>query len=173
VGSRTFTESIVEQAALAWLEALGYEVLHGPEIAVGEPAAERIDPGYRDVVLERRLRQTLVQLNPDLPPVALDDAYRKLTRVDAPSLLARNRAVHRVLVDGVNVEYARADGSIAGAQARVIDYDHPEANDWVAVNQFTVVEGQRERRPDIVLFLNGLPLGVIELKNPADEQATI
>ena len=98
-----FTESVVEEATLAWLEALGYEILHGPEIAVGEPAAERNDPGYRDVILERRLRQGLVRLNPDLPAVALDDAYRKLTRVDAPNLLARNRAVHRMLVDGVTV----------------------------------------------------------------------
>ncbi len=171
--SGTFTESVVEEAALAWLEALGCEILHGPEIAVGEPAAERSDPGYRDVILERRLRQALVRLNPDLPAVALDDAYRKLTRVDAPSLLARNRAVHRMLVDGVTVEYARPDGSIAGAQARVIDFEHPEANDWVAINQFTVAEGQHTRRPDILVFVNGLPLGVIELKNPADEQATV
>ncbi len=168
-----FTESVVEEATLTWLGSLGYEVLHGPEIAVGEPAAERTDAGYRDVSLERRLRQALVRLNPDLPPVALDDAYRKLTRVDAPSLLARNRAVHRMLVDGVTVEYARPDGSIAGAQARVVDFDHPEANDWVAVNQFTVAEGQHTRRPDVLIVVNGLPLGVIELKNPADEQATV
>ena len=168
-----FTESIVEEAALAWLEGLYYEILHGPEIAVGEPAAERGDPGYRDVILERRLRQALVRLNPDLPAVALDDAYRKLTRVDAPSLLSHNRAVHRMLVDGVTVEYARSDGSIAGAQARVVDFDRPEANDWVAVNQFTVAEGQHTRRPDVLIFVNGLPLGVIELKNPADAQADI
>lgn len=171
--SRAFTESIVEDAALAWLEALGYGVLHGPDIAAGEPAAERGDPNYRDVVLERRLRQALVRLNPDLPPEALEDAYRKLTRVDAPSLVERNRAVHRMLVDGVNVEYRRKGGSIAGAQAKVIDFDAPENNDWLAVNQFTVSEGQHTRRPDLVLFVNGLPLAVIELKNPADEEATI
>ena len=169
----SFTESVVEDAALAWLEALGYGVLHGPDIAAGEPAAERSDPNYRDVVLERRLRQALVRLNPDHPPEALEDAYRKLTRVDAPSLVERNRAVHRMLVDGVNVEYRRKDGSIAGAQANVIDFDRPENNDWLAVNQFTVSEGQHQRRPDVVLFVNGLPLAVIELKNPADEEATI
>ena len=124
-----FTESVVEEAALAWLESLGYAVLHGPDIAVGEPGAERSDPNYRDVVLERRLRQALVGLNPDLPAEALDDAFRKLTRADAPSLVERNRAVHRMLVDGVAVEYRRADGSIAGAQARVVDFgllDNPE-----------------------------------------------
>ena len=113
-----FTESAVEEAALAWLEALGYAVLHGPEIAADAPFAERSAPDYRDVLLERRLRQALVRLNPDLPPDALEDAYRKLTRVDALSLVERNRAVHRMLVDGVTVEYRRKDGSIAGAQVR-------------------------------------------------------
>jgi len=123
--SVAFTESIVEVASLAWLQALDYAVLHGPDIAAGEPGAERSDPSYRDGLLESRLRQTLVRLNPDLPPEALDDAWRKLTHVDAPSLVERNRAVHRMLVDGVTVEYRRKDGSIAGAQARVIDFDAP------------------------------------------------
>ena len=130
----TFTESVVEDAALAWLGELGYAVLHGPDLAVGEPAAERTDPGYRDVILERRPRQALVALNPSVPPEALDDAYRKLTRTDAPTLLDRNHALHRMFVDGVTVEYRRPDGSIAGAQARVIDFDDPDANDWLAVN---------------------------------------
>ena len=114
-----FAESVVEEAALAWLEGLGYAVVHGPEIAVGEPSAERSDPNYRDAVLEGRLRQTLGHLNPDLPAEALEDAYRKLTRNDAPSLVERNRTVDRMLVDGVTVEYRRTDGSTAGAQARV------------------------------------------------------
>jgi type I restriction enzyme, R subunit len=168
-----FSESLVEDAALAWFEGLGYTVLHGPEIAVGMVGAERNDPNYRDVVLDGRLRQALVRLNPDLPAEALEDAFRKLTRTDAPSLVERNRAVHRMLVDGVTVEYRRADGSIAGTQARVLDFDEPDNNDWLAVNQFTVAEGQYTRRPDVVLFVNGLPLAVIELKNPADENATV
>src|SRR5207245_303569 len=171
--SKAFTESTVEEASLAWCEALGYAVLHGPDIATGEPAAERSDPNYRDVALERRLRQALVRLNSDLPPEALEDAYRKLTRTDAPSLVERNRAVHRMLVDGVAVEYRRADGSIAGAQACVLDFENPDNNDWLAINQFTFAEGQHTRRPDVVLFVNGLPLAVIELKNSADENATV
>ena len=117
---RVFTESIVEDAALAWLEGLGYTVLHGPEIAVGEPSAERSDSNYRDVVLEGRLRQALVRLNPDLPSEALEDAYRKLTRSLSPSLIERNRAMHRLLVDGVTVEYQHTNGSIAERQSRVI-----------------------------------------------------
>ncbi len=169
----TFSESVVEEAALAWLEDLTYEVLAGPAIAAVEPTAERSDPNYRDVILERRLCEALAQLNPDLPPEALDDAFRKLARIDAPSLITRNRNLHRMLVDGVNVEYARPDGSIAGAQAQVLDFENPENNDWVAVNQFTVAEGQHTRRPDVVLFINGLPIAVLELKNPADESATI
>jgi len=147
-----FTESVVEEAALDWLGGLGYGVLHRPEIAVGMPGAERTDPGYHDVVLESRLREALVRLNPGVPPEALEDAFRKLVRVDGPALIERNRAVHRMLVDGITVEYRRADGSIAGAQARVIDFDAPENNDWLAVNQFSVAEGQHTRRPDVVVF---------------------
>jgi type I restriction enzyme R subunit len=170
------TESTVEQAALAWLESLGYVVKHGPDIAPGGPEEERVD--YSQVVLEDRLRQALERLNPDLPLEALDDAFRKLTNPEGATLEARNRAVHRMLADGVNVEYKRPDGSIAGTQVRVLDFDDPENNDWLAVNQFTVIErakhaSPQHRRPDIVLFVNGLPLVVIELKNPADENATI
>lgn len=172
-GGARLTESTVEEAALAWLEGLGYAVLSGPDIAAGEPAAERSDPGYRDVVLEGRLRSALGRLNPELPAEAIEDAYRKLLRTHAPSLVERNRALHRMLVDGVTVEYRRTDGSIAGTQARVIDFERPEENDWLAVNQFTVAEGQHNRRPDVVVFVNGLPLAVIELKNPADENATV
>jgi len=171
--AQPFTESVVEDAALDWLKALGYVVLHGPEIAIGELATERSDPNYRDVILERRLREALFRLNPELPVEALEDAYRKVTRADAATLIERNRAVHRMLVDGVNVEYRRKDGSIAGTQARVLDFDVPSNNDWLAVNQYTVSEGQHTRRPDVVLFVNGLPLAVIELKNPTDEDATI
>ncbi|NPV81559.1 MAG: type I restriction endonuclease subunit R [Firmicutes bacterium] len=166
-----FTESTVEQAALAWLESLGYAILSGPEIAPGEPQAERRE--YRQVVLERRVRQALQQLNPYVPADALEEAFRKLTRLDQPSLVADNHTLHRYLVEGVPVEYQRIDGFIRGDLVRVLDYDNPENNDFLAVNQFTVVEDRYERRPDIVLFVNGLPLAVIELKNAADENATI
>ncbi len=113
-----FTESVVENAAVAWLEALGSAVLHDPDIGTGEPGAERSDPNYRAAKLGRRLRQSLVRLNPDLPSAALEAALRKLTLVDAPSLVERNRALHRMLVDDVTVEYWRKCGSIAGAQVR-------------------------------------------------------
>ena len=171
--SALFTESVVEEAALDWLAGIGYTVLNGPNIAVGMPFSERSDPTYHDAVLEGRLRQALARLNPALSSDALEDAFRKLTRNDAPSLLENNRTVYRMFVDGVPVEYRRPDGSIAGTQAKVIDFDDVERNDWLAVNQFTVVENKIERRPDVVLFMNGMPLIIIELKNPADEDATI
>ncbi len=165
------TESDVEAAALEWLAAVGWGVVHGPEIAPDMPSAERLD--YGEVVLARRLRDALARLNPTLPHEALDDAFRKLTRPEGADLIVRNRALHRLLVDGVTVEYRDAAGAIRGAQATVIDYDDPTTNNWLAVNQFSVVEQKRSRRPDIVLFLNGLPLAVLELKNAATENATI
>ena len=166
-----FTESIVEQAALAWLASVGWRVRSGAEIAPGEPAAERDD--YGQVVLALRLRDALARINPALPAEALDDAFRKLTRPEGVDLIVRNRAMHRLLVDGVTVEYRDAGGSIRGAQARVIDFADPAGNDWLAVNQFSVVENKHSRRPDVVLFVNGLPLAVLELKNAAAENATI
>ena len=166
-----FTESTVENAALSWLETLGWRVAYGPDIAPDTLGAERSDYGH--AVLARRLRDTLGRLNPDLPAEALDDAFRRVTRPEGATLEARNRAFHRMAVDGVTVEYRAGGGAVRGAQARVLDFDAPAANDWLAVNQFTVVENKHERRPDVVLFVNGLPLGVMELKNPADEDATV
>ena len=166
-----FTESEVEDAALDWLAGCGWSVAHGPDIAPDAPGAERAD--YGAVVLGGRLRGAVQRLNPDLPVEALDDAYRKLTRPEGATVEARNRAFHRMVVDGVTVEHRTEDGHIRGAQVRVVDFDDPGAGDWLAVNQVTVVENKHERRPDVVLFVNGLPLGLIELKNPAAEDATV
>ncbi|MDD4886945.1 MAG: type I restriction endonuclease subunit R [Thiomonas sp.] len=167
----SLNESTVEEAALEWFGELGYTVGHGPEIAPGEPAAERASFG--DVVLVGRLRGAIRRLNVAMPEDAREEALRKVLRVGTPSLAQTNRAFHQMLRDGVPVEYARPDGSIAGNHARLVDFDDVRANDWLALNQFTVIEGQHNRRPDIVVFVNGLPLGLIELKNAADEDATI
>ena len=115
----------------------------------------------------------LARLNPELPDEALEDALRRLTRPAGATLEARNRDFHRMLVAAVPLEYVDPDGRVRGDQVRVLDFEEPDRNDWLAANQFTVVENRHERRPDIVLFVNGLPLAVIELKNPADENATI
>ena len=168
---RSFTESVVEQAALAWLEAIGWCIAHGPDIAPDMPAAERLD--YSKVVLVQRLRDALARLNPELPAEVLEDASRKLERLEGTDLIHGNRSLHRLLVNGVTVEYRTREGEIRGAQARVIDFDDPASNDWLAVNQFSVTENKHTRRPDVVLFVNGLPLAVLELKNAADADTTI
>jgi len=165
------SEDTVEQAALQWLSEIGYSIVHGAHIAPGEPDTER--ESFADVALDGRLCEAIDKLNPHLPAEAREDALRKLLRPELPSLIQNNRIFHRRLRDGVAVEYRRPDGSIAGDHARLFDFDSPENNDWLAVNQFTAKEAGHERRPDIVLFVNGLPLVVIELKNQADEDATI
>ena len=122
-----FTESVVEQAALAWLASIGWTVRNGAEIAPGEPAAERDD--YGQVFLAQRLRDALARLDPGLPVEALEDAFRKLARPEGPELIAHNLAVHRLLVDEVTVEYRTADGEIRGAQVRVLDFARVDGND--------------------------------------------
>lgn len=169
--SHKITESAVEEATLTWFQDLGYQVRSGPEIAPGELFAERAS--YGDVMLKERLRDALARLNPTIPAEAREDAFRKVTRPESPVLITNNRTFHRRLVDGVAVEYRLPDGRIKGDRVILVDFEQPENNDWLAVNQFTVVEGQHQRRPDVVVFVNGLPLGVIELKNPADEAATV
>ncbi|MDE0283656.1 MAG: type I restriction endonuclease subunit R [Gammaproteobacteria bacterium] len=164
------SESVVEDAALDWLRGLGYNVIAGPDMPPGPHALRK---EYSDVFFASTVRGALGRINPDLPDEALDDAFRKLTRPEGSTLEARNRAFHRMLVDGVTVEYRTDEGAVRGAQAQVLDFDDPDKNDWLAVNQFTVNENKHERRPDVVLFVNGLPLALIELKNPADEDATV
>ena len=164
-------ESEVERAALEWFEQLGYGLTFGPDLAPGQPSAERTSLG--DVVLVGRLRLAIRRLNPAIPEEAREEALRKVLRVGTPSLTQTNRAFHRMLRNGVPVEYPRSDGSIAGDDVRLVDFDAAKNNDWLVVNQLTVIEGQHNRRPDIVVFVNGLPLGLVELKNAADEDATI
>ena len=164
-------ESHVEEATLAWLEGLGYTVLHGPDISPDGPASERTS--YADVILSDRLLATLTRINPHLPADTLADVAKKLRQTELPSLVEENRRLHRLLIDGADVEVERADGSIGGDKAWLIDFENPENNDWLAVNQLTVIEHQHKRRPDVVIFVNGLPLGKIELKNPGDENATL
>ena len=160
-------EDDLEQAALGWLSDLGYSVVHGRDIAPGEPAAER--ETFGDVVLKERFYRAFAKLNPGASPAVAEDAFYQVTHLaDSPSLIEQNRAFHRMLVDKLTLERQREDGSSDYDLFRLVDFDNPEANDWLAVNQFTVSEDSNIRRPDIALFVNGLPLAVIELKNPAD-----
>jgi len=163
-------ESTLESAALEWLASLGYAVLHGPDIAPEQPAAERTS--FAESHLTARLRSALQRINPNLPPATLEDAFRKLTRLDSPSLVENNRRFHVFVTEGVPVE-VQAEGRTVGESVRLFDWEHPERNDWLAVNQFTVIENHKQRRADVVVFVNGLPLAVLELKNLADQNATI
>ena len=158
----TIHEADVEEIALNHLRDLGWDTAYGPDI----------ERDYSQVFFEDRLGAALAALNPDLPDDALESAFRKLTQPEGSSLETRNRALHRMLIWGVEVEYRDGD-RIRGGQVKVIDFDDPAANDYLAVNQFTVTERDHNHRPDIILFVNGLPLGVIELKNPTDENATV
>jgi type I restriction enzyme R subunit len=167
----SLTESTVEQASLAWFESLGYAILHGPEIAPGELFSER--QSYCDVVLVKRLSEALARINPQVPPDAIEEAVRRVLHSETASLVENNRRFHKMLAEGVNVEYQHPDGSIAGDQVNLIDFKDSGNNDWAAVNQFTIIENRNNRRPDILIFINGLPLGVIELKNIGDETATV
>ena len=166
----TITESDIEKAALDWFAELGYTVRHGPDIAPGASDAERFT--YSDVVLTHRLRDAVARLNPHIPAEAQEEAIRKVLHPDSSALVQNNRTFHLMLVDGIEIEYRQPDGTIRGERVRLVDFENPENNDWLAVNQFTVVE-HSERRPDIILFINGLPVAVIELKNPTDEKATV
>lgn len=167
---KVITESEVEQVVLDILSELGYTVVHGPDIAPDGSRPERKD--YSDVVLADRLKTAIDKFNPSIPQSAKEEALKKVLRVESPSLVVNNHRFHHFLVDGVDVEY-RKGGRIVGDKVWLFDFDKPKNNEFLAVNQFTVIEDNYNRRPDVVLFVNGLPLAVIELKNPADENATV
>jgi type I restriction enzyme, R subunit len=167
-------ESDVELEMLGWFEDLGYEVIPGPELAPDGSQPER--KSYKHVLLEGRMHDALHRLNPDLPPAAIADAVGVMLGSGTPGLLTGNREFQRRLTAGVQV-YWRQDGETKGGRVRLADFTGPEKNDWLVVNQFTVtgttVSGNRERRPDAVVFLNGMPVAVFELKNPATENADV
>lgn len=165
------TEGVVEEATLAWFSELGYDVANGLIISPDGIAPERAN--YGDVFLMDRLKAAIARLNPHLNTDTQEEVFRKIALSETPSLTQENRRLHRFLIEGVPVEFAREDGTIGGDAARLIDFEDLAANDWLAVNQFTVIENKANRRPDVVIFVNGLPLGVIELKNPGDENATL
>lgn len=166
-----FTENHVEEAALEWLRELGYQIVHGLEISPEGSNPERSN--YGDIILNTRLHRAVKSINPALSASLVEDVIRKVYQSETPSLIEENRRLHRLLVDGVDVEIMRDDGSISGEKAWLIDFEHPERNEFLAVNQFTVIEQGYDRRPDVVLFINGIPVAVIELKNAADAEATI
>jgi type I restriction enzyme, R subunit len=163
-------ESDVEALCLDLMSECGYEIIHGSKVGVDEPGIER--ESYTDVNLLGRLRDALARINDDLPLVAIEEAIRKVAYTESASLIVNNQRFHKLLTEGVDVSFH--DGErIKHDKVWLIDFARPEQNDWLAINQFRVAEEKRVRRPDIVLFVNGLPLGVMELKNAASESATI
>ena len=168
--SKIMTESEVEDACLGMLRDLGYGLCYGPDISEGGPFEER---KYSEVVLVRRLREALRRINKSIPDIAIDEAVKKVLRTESQDLVVNNQHFHRLVVNGVPVQYKRADGSIKDELVWLLDFHGISKNEFLAVNQFTVIEERNNRRPDIILFVNGMPLVLIELKNPADENATV
>ena len=166
-----YTESDLENAVLEWLEEMGYSIAFGPDIASDGESSER--ESYKDVILIGRLRDAIARINPSIPREAQEDALKKIVGVaySSPDLITANAVFHTILTDGVDIQYRREDGSIADDRVKLCDPDDLAQNDWLAVNQYTVIEDNHNRRPDVVIFVNGLPLAVLELKNPADEKA--
>ncbi|MBF0611731.1 MAG: type I restriction endonuclease subunit R [Magnetococcales bacterium] len=164
------TEQQLEQEFLGWLGEMGYAHLHGPEIAPEGGSPERKD--YRQILLIDRLRSAIHRLNPSLPSTAKEDALKQVVNLGSPVLLAANRHFHQQLVGGVKVQYQK-DGETRGDFVQLMDWNTPGNNEWLAVNQYSVKGARHTRRPDMVLFVNGLPLVVVELKNPADKDADI
>jgi type I restriction enzyme, R subunit len=166
-----FSEDIVENASIAALQELGWLYLHGSVIAPDGAAPQR--PSYGDTILVRRLEAWVEKINPAIPEDARVNAIRQVLNSESANIIEENRRLHRLITDGIDVEYRAQDGRIASAKVWLIDFDNLDANDWLAVNQFTVIEGRSNRRADVVLFVNGLPLAVLELKNPGDENASV
>lgn len=165
----SITENQIEEIALGYLKSLGYEYLNGVNIS---PDGDHPERQYNEVVLTTRLRDAIDKLNPTITQDAKEDALKKVLRTDSPNLLINNETFHRYLTDGVDVEI-RTENGIRGEKVYIIDFENTENNEFLVVNQFTIIEGNQNKRPDLILFVNGMPLVVIELKNAVDENATI
>lgn len=166
-----FNENTVELAALEYFSELGYRTLHGPDIAPGEPGAER--DSYEEVFLWGRLRDAIRRINPSTSPALVDEAIKRVRRAESQSPIDENYRLHQLITEGVPVEHRDADGSLRTTRLWLVDFEQPENNDWVAINQFTIVENGKNRRPDVLVLVNGMPLALLELKNPAAEHATL
>ena len=166
----TLTEFKIEEFAIGLLQSEGYRYLYGPDIAPDGPNAQRAS--FEDVVLINSLRESVYKINHTLPKDVCDEAINQVLRIASPDLLANNETFHRMMTEGISVSVHK-DGAERGELVWLVDFENPYNNDFVAINQFTVIENGHNKRPDIVLFVNGLPLVVIELKNAADENATI
>lgn len=167
--AESFTEDVLERACIEICQELGYDYQFGPDIACDGGSPERGD--YKEVILDNRLRDALFRLNPEIPREALDDAYRQVMTFNNPSLIENNHHFHRLLTEGVEVSF-KENGLIRTKRVYLVDTAHPEKNDFLVANQFTIL-GIENRRPDLILFINGLPLVVVELKSASDDNVGI
>ncbi len=165
----SISENDIEQIALGYLKTLGYNYVWGPTIS---PEGEQQERQYNEVVLTSRLRSAIDTLNPNLPAEAKEDALKKVLRAESPNPLINNETFHKYLSEGIDVE-VRTKHGIRGEKVYIIDFNQVDRNEFLAINQFTIIEHNQNKRPDIIIFINGLPLVVIELKNAVDENATI
>jgi type I restriction enzyme R subunit len=163
------SESDLESALMEQLHTLGYAIEREEEIGPDGRRPER--ESHDEVVLRTRFEDAVARLNPDLPLAARQDAVRRVMQSELPSLLEENRRLHRLMTEGVDVEYDAEDGTLTAGKAALIDFERPERNDWLAVRQFVETHGQHKRRPDVVVFVNGFPIAVIELKAPGAASA--
>ncbi|WP_378956367.1 type I restriction endonuclease subunit R [Pelosinus sp. sgz500959] len=171
MAKNNFCESHLEEATLEWFEELGYEIIFAPDIAPDGEYAERED--YCDVILGERIKEALGRINPKLPTSAIEDAYRQIAVPNSPSLLINNKAFQKMITDGIDVQVKQFDASYRTEKAYVFDFEKPLNNDFMVANQFTINEHGVEKRPDVIVFVNGIPLVVIELKSASDENVDI
>ena len=164
------TESTIESFAIELLEKLGYHYIYAPDISHDSDKPERTS--YADVLLLNKLKEAIRRINPNVPHENQEEAIKEILRLNSPDLITNNEHFHRMLTEGINVSY-QVDNHPRGDLVWLIDFDNPGNNDFVVANQFTIIENGINKRPDIILFVNGIPLVVIELKNPADENATV
>lgn len=169
--SKVIEDEFEREVVLPIFQEMGYELLYGPDIAPDSMNPQR--KSYDHVILTDRLFRALTRINPQLPTHFIEDAMQQLHRIESPDLLTNNHIFHRHLTKGVKVETRTPDGELTTLDVLLTDENFPDKNEWLVVNQFTVTEGKRKRRPDVVVFLNGLPVAVIELKSPSEEGATL
>ena len=166
-----YNEATVEDAALDYFREIGFSTAWGPNLAPGEPGQER--ESFQDVILQGRLRGSIGRINAGLGRDLIDEAVKKLQRAESQNPIDENYRVHKLITEGVPVEHRGSDGQVRTTRVWLVDFEHPEYNDWLAVNQYTIIEEGKNRRPDVVVFLNGLAVGLLELKNSADQNATL
>lgn len=163
--------TLTSQPVIEWLKEMGYDYEFGPDLAPGQITAERKD--FREVILINRLKRSIRRLNPELPDLAIDEAIDQLIKFEHPNLEIANKAVYQMLTQGIKLDVRDKDGKTKGRLIKVIDFENPLNNEFLVVDEFAIQGTERVRRPDVVVFINGIPIAIFELKSPTQESRTI